>query len=78
MKRFHIVVCFFCLSSISFAQSPIGKTGKQFNCGVGLSGIGVPVYFGLDFGVHPDITVGPELSYRSILKIGMITQNVNR
>ena len=26
---------------------------------------GVPVYLGLDYGVHPDITLGGEISFRS-------------
>lgn len=44
----------------SFAQSPIGKGGRQFNFGVGLHSNGFPVYGGMDFGVHEDITAGPE------------------
>ena len=47
-----------------FAQGPLPKGSKQFNAGVGLSGWGVPVYLGMDFGVHPDISVGGELSFR--------------
>ncbi|TNE53643.1 MAG: hypothetical protein EP338_10355 [Bacteroidetes bacterium] len=47
------------------AQSMLGKGGKQVNAGVGLSSWGIPVYAGMDFGVHPDISVGFEGSYRS-------------
>ncbi len=47
------------------AQSPIEPGGAQLNAGFGFSGIGLPVYVGADFGVHPDITIGPQLSYRS-------------
>jgi hypothetical protein len=43
------------------AQSPIGKGGKQLNLGFGLNGAGFPVYAGMDFGVHPDITVGGQV-----------------
>jgi len=33
--------------------------------GLGFSGWGVPVYCGIDFGVHEDISAGVQLSYRS-------------
>lgn len=49
----------------SHAQSPIGVGAKQLNAGFGFSNWGVPVYAGLDFGVHPDITIGPQVSFRS-------------
>lgn len=52
-------------ASISVAQNnlPVGKS--QLNAGVGLSGWGIPIYVGLDHGVHSDITLGAEVSYRS-------------
>lgn len=61
-----IVVCSFLISSLTYlnAQAPLGKGGKQFNAGLGFSSWGVPIYAGLDFGVHPDITIGPQVSYR--------------
>ena len=54
------------LSLISFAGfSQMTFDGaKQFNVGVGLSSWGLPLYAGVDFGVHPDVTVGLEGSYR--------------
>lgn len=65
MKR-HILTLFLILiSSVIFAQSPIAKGESQINAGVGLSSWGIPVYVGFDYGVHPDITVGGELSFRS-------------
>ncbi len=48
-----------------FAQAPIAVGQSQFNAGVGFSSWGVPVYLGLDYGVHPDITLGAEASFRS-------------
>jgi outer membrane immunogenic protein len=55
-----------CISSISaFSQSPLEKGELQLNAGVGASGIGIPVYVGLDFGIAPDITLGADASYRS-------------
>lgn len=52
-------------SSIAFSQSPLAKGKTQINVGVGLSEWGIPVYIGLDHGIHPDVTLGAELSYRS-------------
>jgi Outer membrane protein beta-barrel domain len=47
------------------SQSPIGNKGHQFNAGIGLSGWGIPLYAGLDFGIQNDITLGIEASFRS-------------
>jgi outer membrane immunogenic protein len=47
------------------AQYALPEGGKQINAGFGASSWGTPVYVGLDFGVHPDISVGGELSFRS-------------
>ena len=47
-----------------FAQGPISKGEAQLNLGVGLSTWGIPIYVGFDYGVHPDVTLGAELSYR--------------
>ncbi len=65
MKKHLILLSFLLFTSLIFAQSPISKGETQLNAGVGLSSWGVPLYFGLDYGVHPDITIGGELSYRS-------------
>lgn len=47
------------------AQAPIGVGEAQINAGLGFSSSGVPVYAGFDIGVHEDITVGGEISFRS-------------
>ncbi len=47
------------------AQGTLGKGNQQLNAGVGFSTWGVPVYAGLDFGVHRDITIGPVVSFRN-------------
>ncbi|HCY43614.1 MAG TPA: hypothetical protein DHV48_20130 [Prolixibacteraceae bacterium] len=65
MKKQLLIISLLLFSSLIFAQSPIAKGESQINAGVGLSSWGVPVFVGLDYGVHPDITVGGELSYRS-------------
>ena len=50
---------------VAIAQGPVSKGESQINFGVGLSSWGVPVYLGFDYGVHPDITLGAEASFRS-------------
>ncbi len=64
MKKYLLSLSVILFSLPVFAQSPIAKGGTQLNTGIGLSSWGVPVYMGLDFGVHPDITLGGEFSYR--------------
>lgn len=65
MKKIVFLVSLAFLSVITFAQAPLSKGEKQLNAGVGFSGWGIPLYVGMDFGVHPDITVGGEFSFRS-------------
>ncbi|NVN95988.1 MAG: hypothetical protein HXX18_11960 [Bacteroidetes bacterium] len=65
MKKTIFSIVFLLLTIVLFAQKPISKGQTQLNAGIGLSGWGMPVYLGLDYGVHPDISVGGELSYRS-------------
>jgi hypothetical protein len=47
------------------AQAPIGIGEAQINAGLGFSSSGVPLYVGVDVGVHEDITVGGEISFRA-------------
>ena len=65
MKKQILTFVLLMAASVIFAQSPISKGESQINVGVGLSSWGVPVYLGFDYGVHPDITLGAELSFRS-------------
>ena len=65
MKK-NILLALLCLVSFgAFAQGSLEKGGLQLNAGLGTSGWGTPVYIGLDYGIHEDITLGGELSYRS-------------
>lgn len=48
-----------------YSQNPLQKGEKQLNAGLGFSNWGLPVYFGMDFGVHPDISVGGEIGLHS-------------
>jgi hypothetical protein len=65
MRNAILTFLFIAVASVTYAQSPISKGESQINLGVGLSSWGVPVYLGFDHGVHPDITLGAELSFRS-------------
>jgi outer membrane immunogenic protein len=61
MKRKIIFTIVFCMATLfAFTQSPIGKGGKQLNFGVTGNSYYIPVYIGFDFGVHSDITIGPQ------------------
>lgn len=65
MKRFIFLTCVLVCCMEVYAQYPLAKGQKQFNIGFGLSSWGVPVFAGVDFGVHKDISAGGELSFRS-------------
>ena len=63
MKRLYISLLFVFAFTLNYAQEhlPLGNT--QFNAGVGLSKWGVPVYFGLDYSLQHNITIGAEIAY---------------
>lgn len=65
MKKQILTIVMLIVTSAVFAQSPLPKGKAQLNAGVGISSWGIPVYLGFDFGVHPDISLGGELSLRS-------------
>lgn len=45
-------------------QAPLAKGDKQINFGLGFTNSGLPVYVGMDFAVHRDVTLGPVLGVR--------------
>lgn len=53
------------LCSILSGQNPLKKEQYQINAGVGLSSWGSPIYAGIDYGVHTDISAGGEISFRT-------------
>lgn len=65
MKKIIVFAALLFISQLTFAQYALSKGESQLNAGVGLSSWGVPVYVGFDVGVHPDISVGGEVSFRS-------------
>jgi len=70
MKKKLLTLCFAILSGMAFSQSPIKPGQLQLNVGAGFSDWGVPLYVGVDYGVHPDITLGGEASFKSFRKWG--------
>ncbi len=64
-KHCFFVACFLLFSPLLMAQYALPKGKAQLNGGVGLSSWGLPFYVGVDVGVHPDISVGGELSFRT-------------
>ena len=65
MKALIVLPLLITIWSTSSAQYALPKGKAQLNAGVGLSSWGVPVYVGFDAGVHRDISVGGELSFRN-------------
>lgn len=66
MKKIFVFICIAVISiSAAIAQGSLPKGATQLNTGLGFSGWGVPVYIGFDYGVHPDISIGAEFSFRS-------------
>jgi hypothetical protein len=63
VKKYLVLLLF--ISTTYFAQYPLRNGETQLNFGFGFSSWGLPVYGGLDFGVHKDVSVGGEISYRS-------------
>jgi len=65
MKIFSIALLMtLFLSGMAFAQqgeAPLAKGEKQMNFGVGLANSTLPVYVGMDFAIHNDITVGGQV-----------------
>lgn len=64
MKKLTFVLVLYMVCGLSYAQNPLPKGKSQLNLGVGLSEWSIPLYIGFDYGVHKDVTLGGELSYR--------------
>lgn len=60
---FSLAYCL--LSTLGYSQVPLRKGDMQLNAGLGISGWGIPIYGGLEFGFMKDITLGGDVSYRS-------------
>jgi outer membrane immunogenic protein len=65
MKKILMTIPLLSAVVISYGQNPLPVGDAQLNAGLGLSGYGIPVYVGLDYGASTDFTLGGELSFRS-------------
>lgn len=65
MKKFILIIAFGFISNGVFAQNPLGEGQTQLNAGVGISGWGVPVYLGFDYGISKDWSLGGQLSFQT-------------
>jgi len=65
MKKIILSIALSLVLGISYSQSPLPVGTCQLNTGVGLSAWGIPLYLGIDYSVHKDITIGGEFSFRS-------------
>lgn len=66
-KSIFLLLLLSFFSSLSQAQS-IVKEESQINAGVGLSGWGIPVYLGYEYGISDVISGGIEGSYRNFIQ----------
>jgi outer membrane immunogenic protein len=65
MKKLITIILLTFITLITvYSQNPQDKR-NQLNAGIGLSEWGIPVYVGLDFGIHRDLSFGIEGSFRS-------------
>ena len=63
--RIKLLFTFLIVSGVLLAQSgqaPLSKGEKQLNMGLGFNSSGFPVYGGIDFAVHDDVTIGPQVN----------------
>ncbi len=73
MKKLLLALSFVIMAGFAVGQNSSSDRASnyyyspktQLNLGVGLSGWGIPVYLGLDFGVSRDVTLGGEISFRA-------------
>jgi len=75
MKKITLLLALFTIG-FTYAQSPLEEGALQANAGFGFSGLGVPIYAGLEYGVAPNISVGGELSYQSYNQGGGFKSNI--
>ncbi len=62
MKRIAFLLLFICVSSHSHGQNSLEYGERQWNLGMGIQSVGVPLYFGIDFGILPDISIGGQVA----------------
>jgi hypothetical protein len=64
MKKLILLIALGFISATTFAQAPLEVGRAQLNAGFGISDWGIPVYFGVDYGIAKDWTIGGQLSFQ--------------
>ncbi len=65
MLKIKFVGIIIFLSAGLYAQSfraPLSKGDRQLNMGLGFNTDGFPIYGGVDFAVHDEVTIGPQVN----------------
>ncbi len=63
--KIRIIFAFMLLSGALMAQvgkAPLPKGATQLNMGLGFNSDGLPIYAGIDFAVHRNVTLGPQIN----------------
>ncbi len=63
MRKLLLTLGLSIMTFVVFSQAPLSKGEKQLNFGLGASDKGLPVYVGMDFSIHNDVTVGPVVKF---------------
>lgn len=81
MKRIYlfIIASFFVTglyAQYEHGEAPLAKGERQLNFGLGFSHSGIPLYGSLDFAVHKDVTVTPEMHMviDNVFKMGVMVK----
>lgn len=68
MKKTLLFTMLLLFTAGLFAQkggvAPLAKGDKQLNFGAGFSSNGLPVYVSMDFAVHKDVTITPQVNVK--------------
>ena len=87
MKSFSLITILGILSFTIMAQSgesALPRGNKQLNLGLGFNTHGIPIYAGLDFAVHNNVTIGPLVKIRfdnnntSVILVGRVDFHWNQ
>jgi outer membrane immunogenic protein len=66
MKKFTFIILFLSLIGYNVnaqnGTAPLARGQKQLNFGTGFSDHGLPLYVSLDFAVHKDVTITPQVN----------------
>ncbi len=61
-----IVFLLFCIvygmTNAQVGVAPLSKGEMQLNMGLGFNTEGIPMYVGMDFAIHKDVTLGPQIN----------------